>query len=244
LCPVGDAEAFAERMEWIIENRASAAAIGRRAWELAREDYRGRVAVRQFADLLRETIEQERQLCPGMIHDRYWQCRALLAGGDEVRGTEAQMTAERVRGEPVGASTIEPDLTIGPDLKDRGMRYRLIARKGNLSGLKFQVGTHQTRASGTFMLRVADEHGGETLRTMEIAAEKLSDNSWQRVEFARIVNSRDRSFRIDVSARLTRGRVALYEQTSEDPSWISRVQEKLLRRRSPQRSAFVAEYDP
>src|SRR5262249_39062463 len=71
LCPAGDPEAFADRMEWVIRNPEAAAEAGSRGFHLARKEYSGETSQQLFGDLLENMIATERAENPATLRDRY-----------------------------------------------------------------------------------------------------------------------------------------------------------------------------
>lgn len=78
VCPIDDPAAFAEKMAWIIEHPAQAAAMGQAARAVAQEKFALDRLCRDFHDLFHRILERERCLTAAEVRDRYHLARSYL----------------------------------------------------------------------------------------------------------------------------------------------------------------------
>lgn len=236
LCPVGDAKAFAERMEWMIRHRGEAAKMGRKAWEMSRSEYSGEKSTRLFVDLLQDVVGRERTNHSEIFRHRYWPCRLLLSfPTSEILPAPQPVTAANHSEEKVWR--------IGPNLNRSPTRFFFQASKDSLSGFRFQIGTHHTLASGKIQFYLYDRATSYLLRTLQLGPMEFSDNAWMTIEFEPVPNSANRVFQLDVVATLTQGRVAIYEAGPQNHlNLIGKIWERLLAKRKRKHRAFFPTY--
>jgi hypothetical protein len=236
LCPVGDAKAFAERMEWMICHREEVAEMGQKAWEMSRSEYSGEKSTQLFVALFQDVIGRERRNHPEILRHRYWPCRLLLS----FPTTEILPAPQPII--PAKHSE-EMAFVIGPDLDKRPTRYFIRASKDSLIGFRFQVGTHHTLASGNMQFHLYDHATGCLLRTLRLGDREFSDNAWMTIEFELILNSTNRIFHLDVVTTLTQGRVAIYEVGSPNHSHLlGKLRDKCWGKRKRKNRAFSPIY--
>jgi len=98
---------------------------------------------------------------------------------------------------------------IGPDLTEQPLRYRAFMNDGLLWGFQFRVGTYLTKPQGVLKIEfVLPDH---TRQQIDFPLEHISDNTWVIIPIPPAKILADGWSWVKISARLTAGRLAIYE---------------------------------
>ncbi len=241
LVPPGDADALADKMEYMLQRPDVAEQMGELGYIRVRDYFSEEAARDKFSALIRGAVDDFRSYPSAIV--TFWDLYRIMMEN----ATDHESLVARLREAVTVLSQSEPGLQVLRDLPGmvhdsvaragavnakparlsielprpfprrstrlrRRLPYQVTAPQSGWHGLDVLVGTHQHPAAGTLTLRILTPTGS-VLREARVDLEHAVDNSWLSFAFPPIANSAGHTFVAEFA--LSGGgpdtRISLYE---------------------------------